>query len=202
MAPLCLLSRRRERRWPAGQTHFCRACWSLSAHIKRCPNEKGYPMRGHPLLQKAAKVGKNAPRGFPPAPRLPADFLFMKIGGNADTSAILYTKRGCGPGDYGGHKSMDLLPKSCSSRVRKRASRFTNSTVHCKWFITGRPSNERRDERRKKVVQAATSKERRAEAAEKTPLYTKAVRESTFPAITTMCRAVVSSTARPKTRRS
>ena len=55
---------------------FCRACWCLSAHINRCPNEKGYPMRGHPLLPRAAKVGKKAPGGFPPAPRLPADFFY------------------------------------------------------------------------------------------------------------------------------
>ena len=56
LAPLCLLSRRRERRWPAGQTHFCMACWSLSA---------------------AAKVGKNAP-GVPPDPRWSAGFLLGK----------------------------------------------------------------------------------------------------------------------------
>ena len=77
LAPLCLLSRRRERRWPAGQTHFCRACWSLSAHINRCPNEKGYPMRGHPLLHRAAKVGKNAPGGSP-GPQIAGRFSFYE----------------------------------------------------------------------------------------------------------------------------
>ena len=55
-------------------------------------------MRGHPLLPRAAKVGKNAPGGFPPAPRVLADFLFMKIGGNANTSTSVYKIGAAAPG--------------------------------------------------------------------------------------------------------
>ena len=76
MALLFPLSLCKERGY-AGQAHFCGACWSLSAHIKRCPNEKGYPMRGHILLSPAAKVGKNA-AGVPPDPRWSAGFLLGK----------------------------------------------------------------------------------------------------------------------------
>ena len=51
----------------AGQTRFCRACWSLSAHIKRCPNEKGYPMRGHVLSPRGERTQRDA-GGFAPRP--------------------------------------------------------------------------------------------------------------------------------------
>ena len=51
----------------AGQTRFCRACWSLSAHIKRCPNEKGYPMRGHVLSPRGERTQRDA-GGFVPRP--------------------------------------------------------------------------------------------------------------------------------------
>ena len=67
LALLFPLSLCKERGWPAGQTHFCGACWSLSAHIKRCPNEKGYPMRGHVLSPRGERTQRDA-GGFAPRP--------------------------------------------------------------------------------------------------------------------------------------
>ena len=67
-------------------------------------------MRGHPLLPElqlvAAKVGKNAPGGAP-GPRLPADFLFMKIGGNVNTSTSVY-KIGAATLGSDGHYSIRI----------------------------------------------------------------------------------------------
>ena len=67
LALLFPLSLCKERGWPAGQTRFCGACWSLSAHIKRCPNEKGYPMRGHVLSPRGERTQRDA-GGFAPRP--------------------------------------------------------------------------------------------------------------------------------------
>ena len=88
---------------------FCRACWSLSAHINRCLNEKGYPMRGHPLLLRAAKVGKNAPGGFP-RPQITGRFSFYENRRQCEHLNQRLQNRGCGPGDYGGYKSYHSKP--------------------------------------------------------------------------------------------
>ena len=83
-------------------------------------------MRGHPLLPElqlvAAKVGKNAPGG-PPAPRLPADFLFMKIGGNTNTSTNVHIKWSCGPGAPGAIAAYRDCRSSVASRRRSSAAR-------------------------------------------------------------------------------
>ena len=80
-------------------------------------------MRGHPLLPElqlvAAKVGKNAPGEFP-GPRLPADFLFMKIGGNTNTSTNVHIKRSCGPGAIAAYRD---CRSSVASRRRSSAAR-------------------------------------------------------------------------------
>ena len=87
----------------AGQTRFCRACWSLSAHIKRCPNEKGYPMRGHVLSPRGERTQKKS-GASPPGPRRICRFSLHK---NRRVRHLLnrrsYNKGARGPRSLGGH---------------------------------------------------------------------------------------------------
>ena len=82
----------------AGQTRFCRACWSLSAHIKRCPNEKGYPMRGHVPFSAWRKDAKRRLGGAPlSTPDGRPVFFSGKPAGTLTLEPTLYKEGARGP---------------------------------------------------------------------------------------------------------
>ena len=66
-------------------------------------------MRGHPLLPLAAKVGKNAPGGEPPALQIAGRFSFYENRRKRPHLNLRHTERGPeAPGCLGGHHFMGL----------------------------------------------------------------------------------------------